>query len=509
MDRPHWADPIAIHPMDRFKEDQTEFHSDFSDVWDQVHHPPQLHESEMHQIWEDQQRHHMVNEFEEYQRHMQWDGFFAQARETEQWVDEFYGRAPIRPVESLRDVAKEISSIHDPKLQNTQFMSLMRSIGSGKVDVFDNELVEKEGFNVEDLATEFENSHLSTADRWANSFHDEKLEEQMAREFDENLQVWPDEFQNMDQENLRREYEEYMANALVGEYQFTDGNPYAALDDPLEKGLELFQEGRLEQAILAFEAELARNPTSATGWQHLGLAHAENDKDGKAITCLQKAAEYDPQNADIKMALAVSYTNELNRELALDTLRTWIEEHPQYKHIQYQEEAPRDFRTQFRSYHTALTNMFIEAARMRPSDPDADVQTALGLLFNITSEYDKAVDCFRSALSVKPDDYLLWNKLGATLANSERPQEAVGCYFNALQHRPSYVRARSNLGISFMGLRQYDRAAQYFLGGLSMHPEATHIWSTLRLNFVNMGRDDLVNLVEQRDVNLFRGEFEF
>jgi peroxin-5 len=97
--------------------------------------------------------------------------------------------------------------------------------------------------------------------------------------------------------------------------------------------------------------------------------------------------------------------------------------------------------------------LFINVARQRPSDPDPDVQTALGLLFNLNLDYDKAVDCFKAALTVRPEDYQLWNKLGATLANSNRSEEAIGCYFNALKYKPSYVRARANLGISFMALQ--------------------------------------------------------
>jgi len=40
--------------------------------------------------------------------------------------------------------------------------------------------------------------------------------------------------------------------------------------------------------------------------------------------------------------------------------------------------------------------MYIEAAKLSPMDPDENVQIALGLLFNISQEYDKAVDCFRT-----------------------------------------------------------------------------------------------------------------
>ena len=76
----------------------------------------------------------------------------------------------------------------------------------------------------------------------------------------------------------------------------------------------------------------------------------------------------------------------------------------------------------------------------RTDDAAADVYEALGVVYNVSRDYDAAVDAFQRAIDVRPKDYQLRNKLGATLANGNRSDEALPLYKVALSLKPKYTR---------------------------------------------------------------------
>lgn len=73
-----------------------------------------------------------------------------------------------------------------------------------------------------------------------------------------------------------------------------------------------------------------------------------------------------------------------------------------------------------------IARLFNEAAHLSPED--ADVHIVLGVLYNVSRDYDKAIQSFETALKLKPHDYSLWNKLGATQANSVHSEDAILAY---------------------------------------------------------------------------------
>ncbi|ANB12485.1 Pex5p [Sugiyamaella lignohabitans] len=356
-----------------------------------------------------------------------------------------------------------------------------------------------------------------------NDDHFENIWDRIKSQVLDNVEDWSKSAE--DGPAWDRDFDEYTTSRPdFGDYEFEEGNPYVAQDDPFAMGVELMDNGaKLSVAALCFEAAVKKNPDHVEAWARLGACQAQNEKEDPAIRALERAIKLDPSNLNALLNLSVSYTNEGYENAAYATLERWLAtKYPDIAQKARQQEPKLENEDRFQ-LHSRVTELFIRAAQMSPDGAsiDADVQVGLGVLFYGNEEYEKAIDCFNTALSVRPNDPLLWNRLGATLANSNRSEEAIDAYYRALELRPSFVRARYNLGVSCINIGCYKEAAQHLLSALSLHKtdsadddvlanQSTNLYETLRRVFLAMERRDLVEKVENgMDVNEFRSEFDF
>lgn len=144
---------------------------------------------------------------------------------------------------------------------------------------------------------------------------------------------------------------------------------------------------------------------------------------------------------------------ELEQAEALQYLLGWLQHHPKYRqlvqtdaaeHLSHKEVDRLLQQTNFALHASTfflvticalsfqVETLFSTAASLSPED--GDVHTVLGVLYNLSREYDKAIDSFQMALKLKPRDYSLWNKFGATQANSARSADAISAY-QQVSHR--------------------------------------------------------------------------
>jgi len=471
--------------------------------------------------------------------------------------------------EEMRKTANDLlDSMQDSRFSETEFLQFVRNLSTNglnnpnAVKTFENNLADLVANNKNNLTEADENNADSDlANEWVKEFENNTLDDKHnttslqnsnGNNFWEDLQdewntaatadpnhPWLDEFQKV--------FDTYKT------YEFDKENPLKLHPNPFEEGIQRLKQHDIVNAVLLFEVAVQKEPSNMLAWQYLGTTQVENEQDAQAIRALRRCLDLKPDNLIALSTLATSYTNESMQRLAFYSLIKWLKHHPDYSYLLQNDEQAIRLATEAESanetqtpFYMATMNVvhagdfidlqeiFLRAVRESSAVPnkiDPDLQCCLGVLFHLSGEYDKAADCFKTALQIKPNDHLLWNKLGATFANSNRCEEAIDAYYQALKLCPGFVRARYNLGIGCMNLGAYKEAVEHFLTALVQQSQANlsadhqpekssnlikvnniqqmseTIWSTLRLALSYLNRSDLYAHCISKDLENLKQEF--
>ncbi|KAF8777490.1 Peroxisomal targeting signal 1 receptor like protein [Argiope bruennichi] len=339
-----------------------------------------------------------------------------------EWAKNFKAQNCKEASDIATSLTENEENVTDPKLSESKFMKFIQKDNDEKEEHLEEIPVETVKPVPDIWSADFASAWAQPAEEYDYAWNaalenrefktfiqteDEKEEEQKCdADFWDNLQR---EWEKMakDQTNDHPWLNDYENCDPYKEYSYAKENPFIDHSNPFEEGLKMLKNGDLPSAVLLFEAAVQKNPDHVEAWQYLGTSQAQNEQDRAAIAATKKCLELDPSNLTALMSLAVSYTNESMPMQACDTLVKWLHHNPKYSQIVKPGMIKENISTSSVLPGLKLKDtqaMYIEAARMSPNDPDPDVQNGLGVLFNLSGEYDLAIDCFKAALEVKPDE---------------------------------------------------------------------------------------------------------
>ncbi|KAK7472698.1 hypothetical protein VKT23_000809 [Stygiomarasmius scandens] len=450
----------------------------------------------------------------------------------------------------------------NPKFQNSQFMNLMMQLRDRKLVVRGDEIVENDGSGTEThidvkgkgKAIDPSSSQTGLGAGYAFQNAGQLGTSRTSQEPSHRLQDGNDYY--FKQENaeytsfwnqvnsqagvsehgmhsswdkLQDDWETFESQTQgikpVNAYQFQQSNPYLLGSSSRTRNHSLHSDERFE-TVLELEAAVQRDINNAVAWFELGVKQQEAEREHKALQALQRAVELDPSHLPAWLALAVSYTNDGQRTGTRDAVREWVirnEKHGAAVQEYLTQHPEREDASNAEKFDHLAQCLISIVQRNALGDIDADVQIALAVLFNANEDYEKAQDCFGAALSIRPDDWLLYNRVGATMANSGHADQALDYYYRALELNPMYIRARYNLGISCINLRRYEEAAQHIFDALLLQDAdgvrdlagvneargitSSVLWESLKTSCFHMQRLDLATLCDRQDLEAFRASF--
>ncbi|KAI9463608.1 peroxisome targeting signal receptor [Lactarius psammicola] len=305
---------------------------------------------------------------------------------------------------------------------------------------------------------------------------------------------------------------------ILDPYVFEQNNKYldpsSSTQSPLALAKQMLeQNASLSEVSLLLEAAIQKGELGEGGyeaWILLGETRNMDEREEAGMKALTEGVRLAEEAGAAGMGNApISYTNESLDRASHTMLMRWL--CARFPDVPIPPEAQNSLTRSSWHSHNVVTEAFLTVARTQHAQGviDPDVQLALGVLFYTNGAYDRAKDCFESALSVRPTDYLLWNRLGS-------PEESLGAYREALMLRPTYTRAIYNVGVACLNIGAHKEAAEHLLSALSMQ-EATagekskQLLQTLRRAFLAMDRKDLADLTNDNpSLDAFRSEgFEF
>jgi tetratricopeptide (TPR) repeat protein len=230
-------------------------------------------------------------------------------------------------------------------------------------------------------------------------------------------------------------------------------------------------------------------PSKAPAYYYFSAAQMKlkEGQAGEAQYYLEKAIQYDPKSAVLKLELADLLLLQQKPDKALDYIQQTLMDHPD--HVDALILAGRIHMQ--RGELSEAKALFERALTQNPSDPN--VYLHLGRIYWNENDLANAGRVFRHMVTSFPNSYAAYFFSGKVLAAQGKYDQAIAAFNNALALEPSLEEARFELIQLYRSQKQTDKVILAYEEILASNPENTMAAFELAAEYDRQGRKDLSN----------------
>jgi protein O-GlcNAc transferase len=258
-----------------------------------------------------------------------------------------------------------------------------------------------------------------------------------------------------------------------------------ALSAANQRGVTFAQQGRLEEARIAFEEALRLRPDDADTQNNLGIVFDLLGRRQEAINYYHRALQRKPDLVAAHYNLGVALMQSRRLPEAMASFERAIQLKP-------------DHADAYNNLAIVLMeqNRLEEAAiccqKALKADPKhAGVLTNLGNVHQRRNQLDLAVQCYLEALRINPKFAEAYNNLAKTYQDQRKLSAAIKNYETALELKPDFAEAHYNLGNALRDAGQLEEAIKKYRHTLTLKQDFPFAHNNLGDALLKQGRPEM------------------
>ena len=243
------------------------------------------------------------------------------------------------------------------------------------------------------------------------------------------------------------------------------------------EGSALQEQGKLEEAIEAYNKALAIKPDFAEAYYNIGSALQEQGKLEEAIEAYNKALAIKPDFAEAYYNIGSALQEQGKLDLAVEAYRKFLFIKPDYVDAYInmgsvlQEQGKLD----------EAIEAYKKAISLKPDFAEAFYN--VGGALHVQGKFEEAMEAYKKAISIKPDFAELYLNMGVTLQEQGKLEKAIKAFSKAISIKPDFAEPYLNISIALQEQGKLEEAIEACNKALIIKPNyavAHHYLSTMK-----------------------------
>ena len=241
-------------------------------------------------------------------------------------------------------------------------------------------------------------------------------------------------------------------------------------------------------------------PRSSMGEQaHVAIRHHQAGRLNEAVIAYQAAIGLSPDWPDLQFNLGIAFWQQGRMEAAARCFQTTVELQADYQNAHYNLGL---IHWHLGRLDEAVT-WYRQAVLLRPDHLAAILN--LGIALREQGRLDEAAAFYHVALEQHPDSPEANFNLGIVLCKQGKPEQAAACYQKAIELRRDYWKAYINLGAALQAEGRIEDAVRLYRQALDLQPDNAELCNNLGAALQRQGRLDEAAAQCERSIGLKPG----